>query len=123
MEEAEQLTVEQLSDLDGRVVIEEVLEEVTLVMALTQLSTTAPLKILSKKCNFRAATMPGFSEAMIPALRIDYQLVNDRVNRVKDELTRAHSATIQFTVDGQKSYEVLFDLRHRKGHASGGRFQ
>lgn len=122
IDEAEDLDVEKLSSLDNRVVIEEVLEKVTIVMALTQLSTTAPLKLLSKKHNFRAATMPGFSNTMLPALRINYELVNERVNRVKKEVTDAQSAIIQFTVDGQDSYEIFFDLRHRQGHASGGRF-
>jgi hypothetical protein len=41
-------------------------------MAPTQYSATAPLKNAARKFNLRAATMPGFSPAMIPTLKIDY---------------------------------------------------
>lgn len=122
VEEAETLNTNRLSAMGGQVAIEAALSDVQVVMAPTQLSTTAPLKLLAKKLDFRAATMPGFSEAMTPALRIDYEQVNDRVNRVKKEVTRAHAADIHFSVDGKDKYEIHFDLRHREGHASGGRF-
>ena len=100
----------------------ELLAVVQIFLAPTQLSTTAPMKLLARKHGFRAATMPGFTPAMIPALRIDYEEVNRRVNRIKDEVTRAAALDIQFTVDGKDRWEVHFDLRHREGHASGGRF-
>mgnify|MGYP001131230710 CR=1 FL=1 len=49
-----------------------------LLLAPTEYSTTAPLKNAARKYRFRAATMPGFISAMIPALRIDYNEVNRR---------------------------------------------
>jgi len=122
VDEAQDLTSHSLSTINDRINIEEALSKVQIVIALTQLSTTAPLKLLSKKHDFRTATMPGFSKAMIPALRIDYSQVNHRVNRVKEEVTRALSAEICFIVDAENKYEIFFDLRHRKGHASGGQF-
>jgi len=91
-------------------------------MAPTQLSTTAPMKLLARRHNFRAATMPGFTPAMIPALRIDYGEVNRRVDRIRDEVTRADAVDIQFKVDGKDRCDVHFDVRYREGHASGGRF-
>jgi hypothetical protein len=118
----ENLTADQLAAMGNRVAIEELLAGVQIVLAPTQLSTTAPMKLLARKHGFRAATMPGFTPAMIPALRIDYEEVNRRVNRIKDEVTRAAALDIQFTVDGKDRWEVHFDLRHREGHASGGRF-
>ncbi|MBD3384923.1 hypothetical protein GF407_08340 [candidate division KSB1 bacterium] len=93
-----------------------------IVIALTQFSATAPLKLAAKVYDFRAATMPGFSEKMIPALRIDYNLVNDRVNKLKNMLDDAKGARVHFIVDKNKSYEMYFDLRYRSAHASGGRF-
>ena len=39
-----------------------------LFLAPTEFSTTAPLKVAAKSHGFRAATMPGFSPAMVPAL-------------------------------------------------------
>lgn len=122
VEAAETLDADRLAGMDGREHIEAVLASVQIVLAPTQLSTTAPLKILARKHSFRAATMPGFSPAMAPALRIDYEQVNDRVTRLKEMVTRAEAAEIHFTVDKQEAYEIRFDLRHRQGHASGGRF-
>ncbi|MCK5146505.1 hypothetical protein KAR48_07090 [bacterium] len=116
------LDSDKLGQMKDRINIESALEDVQIVMAPTQLSTTAPLKLLSKKHYIRAATMPGFDPSMIPALRINYEEVNRRVNLIKDEVSLALSMDIEFTVDGQDSYDIHFDLRHRPGHASGGRF-
>jgi len=118
----ENLTTDRLSAMENRVAIEEALAGVQIVLAPTQLSTTAPMKLLARKHGFRAATMPGFTPGMIPALRIDYGEVNRRVNRIKDEVTRAAAMDVHFTVDGRDRRDVHFDLRHRAGHASGGRF-
>jgi hypothetical protein len=101
---------------------DELFESTDLILAPTQQSATAPLKVAAKKYQFRAATMPGFSAAMIPALRIDYNAVNDRVNILKEKLDVATSAKVKFVVDGSQEYEMFFDLRNRPAHASGGRF-
>jgi hypothetical protein len=120
--ELENLSSDKLAAMENRVVIEDILAGVQIVLAPTQLSTTAPMKLLARKHNFRAATMPGFTPAMVPALRIDYGEVNRRVNRIKDEVTRADAVDIQFAVNGDDRCDVHFDLRYREGHASGGRF-
>ena len=93
-----------------------------LYLAPTQFSTTAPLKVAAKKHGFRAATMPGFSSKMIPALRIDYGLVNERCRIVKELLDDAVAVDVHFIVDNRDNYHVHFDTRHRTAHASGGRF-
>jgi len=92
-----------------------------LILAPTQFSATAPLKLLAKKSNFRAATMPGFTAEMIPALRLDYEEINRRVYEIKNMLDQADSLDVQFIVDGKKEYVCHFDLRFRTAHASGGR--
>jgi len=97
-----------------------VLADHPLVLAPTELSTTAPLKVLAPKLGFRAATMPGFSPAMIPALRLDYDEVNRRVWWLKKHLDDAQRADIQFQVDGSTPMVLVLDLRHRTAHASGG---
>jgi hypothetical protein len=101
---------------------EKILAEHPLVLAPTEFSTTAPLKLLSTKLRFRAATMPGFSQDMIPALRLDYGLINRRVTLIKHELDPAVGMDIQFTVKEDRSYKIHFDLRYRAAHVSGGRF-
>lgn len=90
-----------------------------ILIALTKFSATAPLKLAAKTHPIRAATMPGFREDMIPALRLDYTEVNRRVNLLKDLLDRAEGAAFRFaTPEGPCNLHV--DLRHRTGHASGG---
>jgi leucyl aminopeptidase (aminopeptidase T) len=91
-------------------------------MALTEYSATAPLKLQAAKYGFRAATMPGFSSEMIPALRLDYEEINRRVMAIKEILDEATGLEIEFITDGDHRYRIHFDLRFRKGHASGGRF-
>lgn len=93
-----------------------------LFIAPTQYSTTAPMKVNAKKYGFRAATMPGFSPSMIPALRIDYELVNQRCQMMKRKLDPAMAAEVIFLMDEQDEHNMYFDLRYRPGHASGGRF-
>jgi aminopeptidase len=100
--------------------------EHSLVLAPTELSATAPLKVATRQAGsgpdgFRAATMPGFLPSMVPALRLDYELINRRVNQLKDWLDQAERADFRFTVD-DRTFELALDLRHRAGHASGGLF-
>ncbi|MBN2000405.1 hypothetical protein JW935_22840 [candidate division KSB1 bacterium] len=92
-----------------------------LFVALTQFSATAPLKIAAAKYSFRAATMPGFSMDMIPALKLDYNQIGKRVTILKTILDAATGARIFFHA-GEKDYTVFFDLRHRSAHESSGRF-
>lgn len=93
-----------------------------IIFALTEFSATAPLKLLAKDIGFRAATMPGFSEDMIPALRLDYDEINRRVNIIKKELDESNGLRIDFTVRENKKFDIYFDLTNRTAHASGGRF-
>jgi hypothetical protein len=100
--------------------METVLSQHSLVIAPTEFSTTAPLKMMAPGLGFRAATMPGFSGEMVPALRLDYTEVNRRVNYLKDLLDDSVGADFLFIVDGTTEYELHLDLRHRTAHASGG---
>ncbi len=102
--------------------LEESLSGQNIILAPTEFSTTAPLKLLARKYGFRAATMPGFSEAMIPALRLDWSEVASRVNMVKERLDRSDKATIEFLVDSSESYTLELDLRFRSATASNGLF-
>jgi len=99
--------------------MEKVYEDHPMLIAITKFSSTAPLKIAAKKYDFRAATMPGFTEAMIPALRLDYIEINRRVNFLKNLLDKAVGAEILFSHPAGQS-NLYLDLRHRSGHASGG---
>ena len=100
--------------------MDQALGSASLVIAPTQFSTTAPLKVMAPKLGFRGATMPGFSRAMVPALRLDYTEVNRRVTLLKELLDDSVSADFDFLVDGSKQHALHLDLRHRTAHASGG---
>lgn len=100
----------------------DIFAESQIILAPTEYSTTAPLKLAAKHYGFRAATMPGFSPAMIPALRVDYGKVARFVEAVKTRLDKAVGADLLFRVDGRLEYRMHFDLRHRTAHSSTGRF-
>lgn len=93
-----------------------------LFFAPTEFSTTAPLKIAAQRYGFRAATMPGFSAKMFPALFVDYEAVNKRVMLLKEKLDYANLVTVKFLVDGEKVKVMVFDLFQRAAHASSGQF-
>ncbi len=115
-------TAEKLFSYGETSSLESAFRVFSLFFAPTQYSATAPLKLGARKYGFRAATMPGFSADMIPALKIDYGRVNERVAVLKEMLDEAENATITFTVDGRETTNLFFDLRHRQAHASGGWF-
>ena len=100
----------------------QIFAEHSILMAPTHFSATAPLKLAAKQYDIRAATMPGFAPSMIPALRLDYGVINARCDHLKGLLDRAQFAEFSFVVDGDKRHELILDLRHRQATASGGMF-
>jgi len=101
---------------------EDIFRKTALFLAPTEYSTTAPLKNAAGRHGFRAATMPGFSEKMVPALRVDYGEVGRRVSVIKEKLDRAEEAEIELVKDGREPHRMIFDLRYRTAHESAGRF-
>ncbi len=93
----------------------------SMILAPTELSATAPLKVAAQGQSFRAATMPGFLPEMIPALKIDYTEVNRRVGILKELCDPATEASIVLRTEAAR-HELRLDLRHRTAHASGGLF-
>jgi hypothetical protein len=98
---------------------EQLLSSSDIVLAPTQFSATAPLKVLARKHNFRGATMPGFKRERIPALEIDYEKVHAEVMKLKTRLDEAVGIEMDFTVEGV-DYKLMVDLRNRTAHASSG---
>jgi leucyl aminopeptidase (aminopeptidase T) len=109
---------EELSGQTGTAMAQ-ILSEHRLIIAPTELSATAPLKLSAPRFGFRAATMPGFGTAMIPALRLDYEEIQRRCLELKAKLDAAAGAQICFEAEG-RSCELHIDLRHRQATASGG---
>ncbi|MBI2838598.1 MAG: hypothetical protein HYX75_09800 [Acidobacteria bacterium] len=90
-----------------------------ILIALTEFSATAPLKVAARTHMLRAATMPGFSQEMIPALRLDYARIAARVSILKKLLDAAERADFSFEADGRMLH-LRLDLRHRTAHESTG---
>lgn len=108
-------------DLDAvrSVSFAELFSEHPILLAPTQFSATAPLKMAAKTYPIRAATMGGFCPGMIPALRLDYTEVNRQVAYLKDRLDRASGADFSFAYPGGEA-TLHLDLRFRGAHGSGG---
>jgi len=116
------LTMDTLLSQGEQINMSQIMDDYPLFIALTELSATAPLKLAAPKHNFRAVTMPGFSIDMIPALRLDYKIVNDRIMTIKQILDPAIALDITFNLENNQTCSIHFDLRNRKATASGGRF-
>ena len=111
---------QQARDIEGRgLPMRNVLAGNRILIAATELSATAPLKLAAREFGFRAATMPGFTEAMVPALRLDYEEIHRRCTELKSKLDQATGAEIRFGAGGRTS-ALHLDLRHRMAAASGG---
>ena len=91
-----------------------VLDEVSLVLAMTQFSPTAPLVDVCKRrpgANvFRAASMPGVEKRMEgTSLAADYVEVARRCRLLKQAFLKAERAEVEFST----GHRCLFDLRFR----------
>ncbi|MBN1272718.1 MAG: hypothetical protein JXB26_10665 [Candidatus Aminicenantes bacterium] len=112
----------ELEKIGTPIDLDDIYRDTEIFLAPTQYSTTAPLKKAAKLYGFRAATMPGFTAAMIPALKVDYEEVNNRVLLLQDKLDQALGAEVRFNIDESQEFKMSFDLRFRTSHASTGRF-
>lgn len=115
-------TAEQDADtleIQGALTLEKIFKTHSILLAPTRFSATAPLKLAAPRHGFRAATMPGFNPDMTPALRLDYEEINRRCERLKVLLDEATGADFLFDVNGRET-RLHLDLRFRQAHASGG---
>jgi len=117
--EIQELDINRLRLEGQEISLPRMFPEVNMILALTEFSATAPLKILAPKYGFKAATMPGFSREMIPALELDYEAVHKKVMAFKDRLDRASGIKMRFFCVG-KTFSLFIDLRSRIAHASSG---
>ena len=115
----EQMTRKGTVASSADVSLDSILRSSSIVLAPTELSATAPLKMHARTLGFRGATLPGFSRAMIPALGLNYEDVNRRVVQFQERMNRAVGADVVLVAGGQE-YSLHLDLRYRTAHASGG---
>ncbi len=88
-----------------------VLENSTLVLAMTEFSATAPLSVLAEAHeDFRAASMPGVEKRMEKtALAADYSRVAARCKAIDEIMRGAVLCDVIFST----GHRCVFDLRHR----------
>ncbi|MEW6368898.1 MAG: hypothetical protein AB1714_30075 [Acidobacteriota bacterium] len=90
-----------------------------LLIAPTEFSATAPLKVAARVHRFRAATMPGFTAQMVPALKLNYEAIAARVCVLKTLLDESARADLTFRTPAGSAF-LTIDLRHRTAHESTG---
>ncbi len=98
-----------------------VLDDVSLVLALTEFSPTAPLIDVCKRRPgahvFRAASMPGVEKRMEgTSLAADYREVARRCRLLKEVFLTADHAEVEFST----GHRAFFDLRYRMCEADDG---
>ncbi len=103
----------------ARAELRDLLREASVVLAPTELSATAPLKLLARELGFRGATLPDFRREMIPTLALDWTAVDARVRALAARLDRADAADIRFAAGGA-THALHLDLRGGRPHISGG---
>ncbi len=101
--------------------IAELLDETTLVLAMTEYSMTAALVDVCKRRPgahaFRAASMPGVRKWMEEtSLSADYRRIQGRCRLLKSLFVRADHAEVEFST----GHRCLFDLRFRACEADDG---
>jgi len=101
------------ADLEGR------LKDAHIILVMSQLSATAPLKLRAQDYGFKAASMPGFSRTMIPALRLDVDEIQAQVMRIKQRLDAAHAIEIRFMAF-ERELSLTVDVDGMSGTASSG---
>ncbi len=101
------------------VTLETLLRDASVVLAPTELSATAPLKVLARRLGFRGATLPDFRREMIPILALDWQAVDARVRQIAALLDPAELAIVVLAAGGT-THRLELDLRGRSAYVSGG---
>ncbi len=98
--------------------VAEVLDAVTLALALTEYSATAPLAVFAEaRADFRAASMPGVLKRMEQtALSADYREVARRCQAIHERMLGAERCEVSFST----GHTCRFDLRHREPEVDDG---
>jgi leucyl aminopeptidase (aminopeptidase T) len=102
----------------GRAIsLEEIAKRVTLLLAMTEFSASAPLIGWTKQFKLRAASMPRVAPQMeSSALAADYAHVARSCARLRDRLAKACMADIEFSTGDS----FRFDFRFRKAEVDDG---
>jgi leucyl aminopeptidase (aminopeptidase T) len=82
--------------------LREALSKHSISLFMGRYSATAPATALAKQMGFRGATMHGTNaKVLATGLSVDYEEVSARAERLREALTRADSARMQWGVGGR----------------------
>lgn len=107
---------------DGRVLSfeKDVYPNYDLFLCVSDYSATAPLTASAKKHGFRGATMHGMNQIILDSgLAVDYNLVSEQSERLRQGMTKAEAVEIDFTV-AEKSYSLRLELGAQEAQKSHG---
>ncbi len=94
--------------------VEEVYNRAEFWITFSQFSAAAPIRLAAARFGFRAITLSGFTQSMLPAFELDISQIDERTNQLSKALTDAHTAEIVFDLNG-RNCTLALDLRYRMG--------
>lgn len=98
----------------------EIYPEYNILLCISEFSATAPLTATAKRFGFRGATMHGMNETILKTgLAVDYNEVSRFTESLRQALTGADSADIDFEV-GNKSHHLHIELGRQEAQKSHG---
>lgn len=91
-----------------------------IILYITNYSATAPATAAAKVYGFRGATMHGMNDIILSSgLAVDYNIVSKEAERLRQGMTHADSADVDFEVEG-KAYHLHIDLGKQDAQKSHG---
>lgn len=91
-----------------------------IILCISTYSATAPLTAASKRFGFRGGTFHGLNDIILQTgLAVDYNEVSRFTEKLRQGMTKADSADIDFAFDGQ-SYQLHIDLAKQEAAKSHG---
>lgn len=91
-----------------------------IILCISTCSATAPLTAAAKTFNFRGATMHGMNDVILSSgLAVDYNIVSRDAEKLRQGMTHADFAEIDFEVE-HKKYQLHIDLDRQDAQKSHG---
>jgi hypothetical protein len=91
-----------------------------ILLCISTHSATAPLTASAKRVGFRGATMHGLNPIILSSgLAVDYEQVSERAERLRQGMSGAEAAEIDFRING-KDYHLRLELGGQEAQKSHG---
>ncbi len=91
-----------------------------ILLCISTQSATAPLTATAKKFGFRGATMHGLNPIILNSgLAVDYEEVSERAERLRQGMSGAEAAEIDFRINGE-DYKLRLELGGQDAQKSHG---